>query len=187
MKNFFTILLIAVLPIISCTQDNEDVIVPEQNTTFVENISKVALNLVPTECHSVELIAGQHFDAGGVFLRIEAGYLIVAYESQDDWEIDETHLYVGAPDGVPMNNQGNPKIGHFPYSGSHPDGTTDVVYSISLSTLPPCVLIAAHASVSIDVPGEPYQQETAWGEGPTFLGKSWAMYFNYCLIECQSY
>jgi len=187
MKNYFTILLIAILPIISCSTDKADIVVLKQETTIVENSKIADLDPAPNVCHYVELIAGQHYNAGIVSIRVETGFLIVTYETQGDWEIDETHLYVGELEGIPMTNSGNPKVGRFPYQGDHPDGTTNVEYRIRLNTIPVCVAIAAHASLTIDVPGEPFQQETAWGEGTSFPGRNWGMYFEHCLNGCPGF
>jgi hypothetical protein len=37
--------------------------------------------------------------------------------------------------------------------------------------------------ILVPIPETPfYGDETAWGNGMPFLGGSWAMYFNYCLL-----
>ena len=186
MKTTFILLIIFVTSLIGCSQDKDEqpILVIDDNS-IIENSRHMDQNKLQEHCFEVDLLAGQFHDAGNITVDIENGFLIVSYDAQGDWEIDATHLYVGDCEAIPVNKKGNPKIGHFPYSGSHPDGTTLVVYSIDLNDLSDCLCIAAHAEVSIDIPGTPYQGETAWGNGSSFGGGSWAMYFDFCLAQCQ--
>ena len=184
MKANFILLIFVATCLIGCVQDTDEQPILINNNSNVENSKQQSLNPESDHCLEVVLFAGQFYEAGNVELDVENGFLTVTYETQGDWEIDATHLYVGACDAIPMNKKGNPKIGHFPYSGTHQNGTTKVVYSIDLNDLPDCVCIAAHAEVSIDGPGLPYQSETAWGNGISFPGNNWAMFFEYCLDQC---
>ena len=47
-----------------------------------------------------DLIAGQNLDAGTVTVSVVDGNIVV-YTSDGDWQIDETHLYIG--DGGPAH------------------------------------------------------------------------------------
>jgi hypothetical protein len=153
------------------TNDDSRLIIESDNTVF---------------CTAVDLIAGQNYIAGNVSVSIDGDDLIITYSSTGGWELNVTHLYVGACSEIPQTGSGNPKIGHFPLSASHPPGTTEVIYTLDINTLPNCLCIAAHAEVSLDNGGST-QEETAWAEGPSFPGNSWAMYFSYCLNQCSQY
>jgi len=186
MKTIFTLLIFVATSLISCSKDTDEqpILVTDDNYN-IENSRQMDQSPAQEHCFEVDLLAGQFTDAGNITVDIENGFLIVSYEAEGDWEIDATHLYVGDCDEIPVNKKGNPKIGHFPYSDTHPDGTTLVSYSIDVNDLPNCLCIAAHAEVSIDVPGTPNQSETAWGEGSPFEGNSWAMFFEFCQTQCQ--
>lgn len=105
------------------------------------------------------------------------GFLVVTYSSIPDWEIRETHLFVGQFNDLPTNRRGNPIVGHFPYSGTHSPGTFVVTYSFPELPLGECVYIAAHAVVENTTTG---QNETAWGDGIPIGGNNWAMMFEVC-------
>jgi len=184
MKASFVLLFITATILISCTKDSNQQETLFKESSLPENSRHSDENSILDPCLEVDLFAGQFHDAGNVIVNVDNGILTVTYETEGDWELDATHLYVGACNAIPVNRKGNPKIGRFPYKENHPDGTTSVVYSIDVSNLPNCICIAAHAVVSIDAPGTPNQVETAWGDGTTFPGGSWAMYFDFCLDQC---
>lgn len=187
---FFSIALF-----IGCTADNEDVITQnvnnENNTTNTRdpiigggggigevNDGNVINEENPDEDTTVDLIAGQTMDAGSVIVSQIDGNIDITYETEGDWILIETHLYVGPQEGMPHNNPGNPRIGQFPYATEHDTGTTSFTY-YDLVNIPEgeCVWVAAHAVVLNTVTG---QEETAWGDGEDIDGNSWAMYFEVC-------
>ena len=124
----------------------------------------------PEGAFSVVLKAGQHTDAGWVYVWNDDVNLYVQFVALYGWSLGETHLYVGTelPKKAP---------GQFPYKG-------ETSYIIPLSDLGASwgseLVIAAHAVVQ---KGD--QQETAWGEGHAF-GKSWAMYFHYTVCDAPA-
>lgn len=131
----------------------------------------------------VSLMAGQHHNAGTVTVTNDYTYVYVTYSTTGDWVLSQTHLYVGDCSLIPVNNAGNPRIGHFPYSGSHAN-LKNYTYRIPLSALPNgCGCIAAHAVVKkLNASGQVITTETAWGSGtPITPGGSWAMKFEYCI------
>jgi hypothetical protein len=78
-----------------------------------------------------------------------AGNVTVTYSiTEPGWMIDVTHLYVGVEDGIPSNNKGNPKIGHFPYSKDHNPAVSSYTVTIPAEDVPDNYVIAAHAGVS---------------------------------------
>ncbi len=137
----------------------------------------------PNECPAtvVSLIAGQYMDAGSVTVTNDYSYIYVTYTTTGNWVLTQTHLYVGACELIPVNNSGNPRIGHFPYSSAHANLTT-YTYQVPISALYGCGCIAAHAVVKqLDGNGNTIQTQTAWGNGTQITpGGSWAMKFSYC-------
>ena len=106
----------------------------------------------------------------------------LTYTTFDDWEIDETHLSLSAScenPTFPVTKSGNPKIGKFEYSSSHKKSVNTVSYTIYQDNLDYEFCFAAHAVVS-----GPEGSETAWAEGESFGGKSWAMFVPADLYFC---
>ena len=113
--------------------------------------------------------------------------LVVTYVPDSGWLIKETHLWVGEapPFDYPQTGKGNPKIGHFPYSGEHhpPVADPDVVqYTIPLSEFPNypmCTVAILAQAVVRPCAGGP--AETAWGDCQPLPGPPprWAKCFYY--------
>jgi hypothetical protein len=141
---------------------------------------------------SVTLFAGQTIDAGNVTISNDESNLYVTFTAENGWLLSETHLHVATslPE-IPQTKKGNPQIGKFKYSANHYDPVGSFTYTISLldyeweadgSTE---LAIAAHAVVvQLDSGGNIVANETGWGDGPGFPGKSWAMYIEYTLQAC---
>ena len=169
---------ICVLSLFSCTKENAD------NSSATPPKSTVQT----TPCGQVmttALLAGQHIDAGTITVQNDANNLYVTYTTTNGWQLQETHLYAGDCNAIPVNNAGNPKIGNFPFADTHTAGTTTHTFSIPLQSLPNCMCIAAHASVVKVENGQIVQSETAWGQGDGFSAGSWAMFFEYCKQDCD--
>lgn len=130
-----------------------------------------------TELYSDDLLAGQTIDAGDVTVTLVDGTIVVNYETDGDWVITETHLFVGPLDDLPTNGGGNPRIGHFPYGDEYDPAQTSIDF-ITIDLAPgECVFVAAHAVVVNTVTGE---EETAWGNGISIGGNNWSMMFEVC-------
>jgi uncharacterized protein (TIGR02145 family) len=102
------------------------------------------------------------------------------YTTDASWCITETHLDVQVdPANFFMTKSGNPKLGHFTFGASIPceySWTQDVDLTGIEGWEPGSTLyITAYASVTGN------SQEGAWGEGTSFPGNNWAMYF-----ECEA-
>ncbi len=136
-------------------------------------------------CKTVNLIAGQNHVAGTVSVDVEGDNLVITFLTNSDWTIDATHLHVTncEDESFPTTGSGNPKIGNFEYFSVHNDGVTEVVYILDLFedeiSIFDAFCFAAHAEVSGP------SAETAWAEGEDFEGKSWAMYVQAKLTDCD--
>ncbi len=132
-------------------------------------------------CYQTRLMAGQHHDAGTVTVTNDGENLIITYLTNEDWTIEATHMSIGDCDEqeIPTTGSGNPKVGRFEHSSEHPEGTNEVVYMISLEAIADSYCFAAHAEVTGPTGGE-----TAWGEGTSFDGNSWAMFIEALLSDC---
>jgi len=127
----------------------------------------------------VDLIAGQHIDAGEIQIWNDNDNLYVKYSATPPWCLDETHLQVASNiSKIPQNN-GNPVPGQFEYKSKH-NCVSEFTYTVPL-TIEFCDLyIAAHAVVK----KKNGSTETAWGNGNKFPGKNWATYFVYSVDGC---
>ena len=179
MKFKITFLWVIAMFIISCTTKD-----PSEN----ENLNLITIpgqlddgisgDPTDTVLYDDDLMAGQNMDAGGVTVALVDGNVVVTYDtSEGDWTIDEVHLFKGDLGDLPTTGNGNPKIGHFPYSGSYGSGTTNVSFTGLELTEGECVFIAAHAVVTNTATG---QSETAWAAGIPMGGNNWAMMFEVC-------
>ena len=148
--------------------------------TIIEN--SVDITILGEACVTVNLIAGQHHVAGDVTVYNDGENLIIVYTSNNDWTIDLTHLSVGNcdEDWVPLTGSGNPKIGRFEFTEPYSVSDHEVVYLINLEDLNENYCFAAHAEVQGPTGGE-----TAWAEGPSFSGNSWAMFVEALLSDCD--
>ena len=130
-------------------------------------------------------MAGQHYEAGKVYVVNNKEKLYVAYETTGEWKMNAIHLFVGACDKLPVNKQGNLVPGQFPHKVEFDGLQTFYYVEIPLDALPDgCVCVAAHAEVVKVVDGEIVQSETAFGEGEK-VGKNWFMKFEYCIAVCE--
>jgi hypothetical protein len=132
----------------------------------------------------VTLIAGQTINSGSVSVTNDADYIYVTYTTANGFLLTQTHLYVGDCALVPVNGQGNPVPGHFPYSSTHNNITT-YTYQVPISTigLGNCGCIAAHAVVvRLGASGQVIETQTGWGNGTRINpnGGNWGMKFDYC-------
>lgn len=152
-KQFLKFLLILSIGIIfSACQSAEDVTSPVSDLDKKGGNNNLVvitpINTVPGEETCVELVAGQHYVVGTVCIKTEGSNLKVKYNiSNSEWSITETHLAVaGNPDDFPRTSNGNPKVGHFPYKGTH-NNVDEVEYTIPISNLPSTIYVASHAVV----------------------------------------
>jgi len=137
----------------------------------------------------VTLFADQTIEVGTLNVEVIGDNLVVTYAITDtEWELGETHLYVGTI--APTKSA----PGRFPY------GPEDVVeegkYEIALDGFTGTLFIAAQAEIGKIDPdtGEPVLdfitglqiEETAWaiGEGSICIPpcKNWAMYFTFEVV-----
>ena len=102
------------------------------------------------------LYGGQTIEVGTLTVSNDEDEIFVSYDlSGTDWYLDETHLFVGAVEDLPLNGGGNPKIGHFTYSESH-NSQSDQVYTYTIDRVDfeDCFAVAAHAVVVQRMPME---------------------------------
>lgn len=177
MKLKITLVAAMCFALISCSVDNDAFLNTDQSDLVIEIGGGTSPDPDPTSQYTTDLMAGQNMLSGIVNVTADNGVVEVTYSADAEWEIEETHLYIGDLAGLPTNGGGNPKIGHFPYKDTHPAGTTDVTYVGPAIEAGDCVYIAAHAVVHNLVTGD---TETAWGAGVPIGGNSWAMMFEFC-------
>ena len=117
----------------------------------------LSLSLAPIQANSgggcepkvVDLIAGQHMDAGDVTVWNDGSFLYVQYSTAGGWALVETHLAVATSlSSIPQTRRGNPKVGHFSYRMMH-SYVDEYTYVIGLGdwSVGTEIYIAAHAVV----------------------------------------
>jgi hypothetical protein len=191
MKTKTTLLLLLCIVIASCSIETTENQVTEDGARLIIGLPQLDDGINsgdPVEvCTPFNLMAGQNILVGSVsIIQLETGELEITYSTFGDWQIDVTHLFIGDIADLPINGGGNPQIGQFPYSETHPAGTQSVTYTIPGLDPADCLTIAAHAEVTNMVTG---QNETAWADGDPIDGNgggngngggSWAMMNNTC-------
>jgi hypothetical protein len=189
-----TVLISALLLIsfFSCNTENvnEEKITQDPNFRVFEakvkkkgSISSLRASL-EEPCMTTNLIAGQNYIAGTVTVDTDGENLIITYSTNEEWTIDATHMSIGdcSEQSIPTTKSGNPKVGKFEHSTKHSKGTNQVTYLIDISVANEegGFCFAAHAEVT-----GPKGGETAWAEGKPFDGKSWAMYVEANVSDCD--
>lgn len=175
-EGFIIFILVALtMTIVGCQGPSDPVTVLNPEPTL-ERSSDLWTEDYCGDALSVNLIAGQNEDIGEVKVANDGEYLYVEFVAVAPWVLVETHVavYTDFAD-IPQTKKGNPKVGQFAY---------DINSVIPLDCSWDNLYIAAHAVVEKIVDGEVVQAETAWGEGPEFPGKSWAMYFTFTVQDC---
>lgn len=175
--------------LISCEKTNTDPALATVSNSQPTNGSGVEITpgrtitggCDPTE---VTLIAGQNINAGTINVSNDANYIYVTYNSSNGYVLTQAHLYVGACALIPVNGQGNPIPGHFPYSATIPNLTT-YTFQVPFSVIGTgnCGCVAAHCVlVKYDTNGNIIDTQTGWGNGSRINphGGNWGMSFNYC-------
>jgi len=142
---------------------------------------------ITSSAMDVTLWAGQNIEVGYLTVEVdvvEDNLVVTYYITNPEWELGDTHLYVGTI--APTKSA----PGRFPY------GPEDVVeegkYIIDLEDYIGILYIAAQAEIGmIDEYGEPVLddpdpeigeqiEETVWADGTQIRsGKNWAMYFEF--------
>lgn len=179
--NLLAISIIAILFAISCSKEEQMELTTVQQSNNVlkkatldppiftgdkDDISEVDWPVNGCGLQNFDLIGGQTIDMGSVSAIAvdetpdESGgwYLYIKYHAKDGCMLTETHLFVGdAKNDLPQNN-GNPQIGHFPFSWEGEESEV-VIFKIPVDHYG-CYDIAAHAVVSCT----DGCQETAWAK-----------------------
>ena len=141
------------------------------------------------ETITIDLLAGQNIYVGDVLIKKENEELVITYDltaNESEWQLKESHLFVGDINNAPFTNNGNPKIGHFPYHGDH-DLVKKYSFEIPLDELNDCFSIIAHAVVVLISDDSETAIETAFGFGNnTFDGNRWGWYLDVCNMDCES-
>jgi hypothetical protein len=185
-KLFYLCLGVITLTMVSCeSENNSDSSVNNLAAKQNEVVYSTNENLPDySPCVTTDLLAARRFDAGEFRVYFDAEKVYVEYETNEDWYIRETHLYIGNQELTPLNRRGEPVPANYPMGGLHPDGEQNVVYSVSKSTLPKCFAISANAQVYRVQDGEIVLVETAWARGERFTQTSWGMFFDVCQSSC---
>ena len=192
-KLYTFVALVAGISLIACEKNQQ--LLDDQNlkpnapvsTKKADNSISPDKVIVPGESPCpvtvTQLTAGQFINAGSVTVTNDENYIYVMYTTANGYVLTQTHLYVGNCANIPLNNQGNPVPGRFPYKATHANLTT-YTYQVPISAISAgsCGCIAAHAAVvKLDEAGNIVDSQTAWGSGYRINPQgNWGMAFGYC-------
>lgn len=139
------------------------------------------------EVVSYDYFAGQNILVGSLDVTNDDQNLYITFNFTGDWYTQQTHLYVGPASGLPTNNANTPVPGQFPYATTHNPITQSYTYTIPLSSLDDCYVIAAHSEmVQLDGSGNVIATETGWSDGTEFPDTPrWGWYSEYCTQYCD--
>ncbi|MNU99594.1 hypothetical protein D3C71_897360 [compost metagenome] len=161
--------------------------IPGNNWAMYANYCTQACNPCVYPTTTTTLFAGQTINVGTLSITNDANNIHVTYQLTNGWYLGEVHLYVGPLSQMPVNSQNVPIPGHFPINETFGAGVQTISYTIPLAGLPPCYIIAAHASVyRLASDGSVAQTETAWGFGNPFQNTDrWGWTVPYCTQTCN--
>lgn len=167
----------------------------ETNVLSADELSIASLSTTPQVCGTANftLWAGQTNNAGTLTVSNTSTTLFVTYTTP--YSFGTLHLWVGTDMALlPVNSQGVPVPGRFPYQYDTSGGTT-YTFEIPLASIPSLVgtdgkvcdknvFVVAHAEVSMDG-----SNETAFGgnvdaPGPQIPGSNRWSYFGTYRVAC---
>lgn len=165
---------------------------PLSPSSEINNTRNINRPILPSYCGNVtvtELIAGQIDNVGQVIVSNNGETLYVTYKTNEEWTINEMHLYVGDFRLLPRTESGNPIPGQFPYIKKLNDSEMEYTFAIPLVEVGNCFAVAAHASLLSRHSTLSPMFESAWGNGLLINNEegSWGMYFNVCKQRCGDY
>lgn len=136
---------------------------------------------------SFQMYGGQTIPTGHLFVTNDEQNLYVTYQGENGWQLATVHLYIGTLANLPKNNANTPVPGQFPYINSSTTVRPTVSFTIPLTSLPPCYIIAAHGEAKLtNTSGLVVQSETSWSFGTQFPNTNrWGWYSNYCTQTCE--
>jgi len=191
MRNYLLLSALAALLILaSCKKQDEAIKPSNQKKGTSSTNSNVVMPYDSCETIIENFYAGQHILVGSINVTNDDVNMYVTFNTEGDWQMSKTHLYVGTLKGMPVNQSGNPQIGKFPYSTTFDPMVISYTFTIPLVELPgdDCLVVAAHAEVNkVGPDGQVVDTQTAWGDGIQIKdGGSWASYFYYCVCKNSS-
>lgn len=156
-KNWYFAALVILVIMAGCSKPDDDA---NLSMPGMDPVSAVALNIkagfegyyspvkgIADTCKSqtFPLIAGQHTTMGTVVVSNDAGFLYVTFNSDENWDLDELHLFIldSAPTGRLAPGQAPYKVENLA------DGTHSYTFAIPLDEDLECgrgIWIQAHAA-----------------------------------------
>ena len=100
MKFKITFVLVSLVLLTACSPENEEYPVNNSSNLIIE-IGGGTTPDPTSSSYQTDLMAGQHIYSGIVNVEVVDDNVVVSYTSENDWEIVETHLYVGDLNQLP--------------------------------------------------------------------------------------
>jgi hypothetical protein len=183
------ILLMGVLGIVlagaaiiwSCTRENSPV--PDNGTNVITGSQLKFGQLMSITPNPLQIVAGQHLDAGDVSFDFDGEVLQVTYTTKNGWLMDQIHFWIGtSANGYPQvtkgKNAGSPIPGQFPYKFENLGGITTYSFNVTLSdgfTCDQVLWVVAHCAVKLPYGDGTFLTQTGWTPDVPLPGDNWAM------------
>jgi hypothetical protein len=165
-------------------------------------LAALLLVVMPAMANSLaeyHLYAGKNIHVGDIGVYQDSGNLVVEFDMDEGWYINETHLAVKQYDSWIPQKKGNPIPGKFQYSLAYEIPESNDAYVIPMPAYSPIHIafqadVAHAASPGVGAPaGDALfpppsivydQEEGAWAAETdpgtfAFGGSNWATYFHY--------
>lgn len=145
-------------------------------------LAALLLIAMPAMATDFPLFAGQTEQIGVVTVTNTTTDLIVTYNLDEGWFMNESHVAVAADvTGIPQTKKGNAIPGQFAYFAEYETPVAEYTYTIPWTTFP--VVVAAQADAVHQTEDVYDVAEGAWaGVDEVFAGKDWDLYFTYTYL-----
>jgi len=185
--------LLLLIIVASCSKEESIMDSPDGQSNLKSALTPTNDALLPiTGCNEItfKLVAGKDVinPAGTVNFTWDDDYLYVCFNTNSPWILDEVHFFVGLKEDVPLNSQGTPVPGHFPFYATGINAESYCYDPIPRSDIPDCPVILIHAVVVNPIA---LNNETAWAYGcktfkDGFQTNRWGYFHDcYCFEDCE--
>lgn len=180
-NSFLSICLVSVL-IASCSKES---VRPNENTCHHQSTQKLPSSFCGSD-NTVELIADRTIRSGTVTINNDNDNYYITYRTSGNWYLNRLHMYAGVASAAPLDHDGHPVPGMFPYMGSN-GLCKEFTFVVPANSIASCFDVFAYAQmVETDASGNPIRSAEAWAFGQSFTPDGHpATFMKYCKQSCD--
>lgn len=176
-----TPILFLTLCMMSCTQEElRTTLNCEADTT----INPVITDLTCDEDVSLELIARWTIPVGTVTVSRQDDILSVEYITTSDRVMTSSSLYVGPCEGIPFDENCEPRLENFPFQEIHDPAVTNHKYEVLITGQEDCFCLVAQATTELPVDGGQLIYSSFGVGGNDLPGNQWGDFAIICSEDC---